>query len=290
MISNPLDGAPARSLLITGAAGFIGAAVARRAAAAHFAPVWATWHLNQPAPLDGVACQRLDITDGDAVSTLLQRFQPAAVIHAAYRKSGQGAEAITATGAGHIARAAAGIGARLVHISTDMVLDGEHPPYDERAQPAPVHDYGRAKAIAESLVRQEAPAAAIVRTSLVCRLDPPDPTTQWIVESLRNRRPVTLYSDEIRCPIWLDDLAAALLELAAGEFGGVINVAGPQALSRYEMGTRLARYLDLDAAGITAGLSGQNAVRRPRNLTLDTSLARQVLRTPLRSFDEGLTL
>ena len=288
MISNPLDVAPARSLLITGAAGFIGQEVARRAAAAQFAPVWATWHVNEPAPLDGVACHRLDITDGDAVNALLQQLQPAAVIHAAYRKSGRDAEAITATGAGHVARAAAAIGARLVHISTDMVLDGEHPPYDESAPPAPVHDYGRAKAAAEALVRRVTPAAAIVRTSLVCRLDPPDPATHWVVDSLRSGQQITLFTDEVRCPIWLEDLADALLELATNDFSGVLNVSGPQALNRYEMGVHLARCHGLDPAGIRPGLSSQGAIRRPRNLTLDTSLARQVLRTPLRSFDEGL--
>lgn len=288
MISNQFDGSRKRSLLITGAAGFIGQEVARLAAASSLAPIWATWRQNEPAPVEGVSCLRLDITDEAAVDTLLQQLRPTAVIHAAYRKNGPNAEIITGAGAGCIARAAAHVGARLVHISTDMVLDGENPPYDERAHPAPVHDYGRAKAIAESLVRQAAPAAAIVRTSLVCRLDPPDPATQWIVESLRNHRPVTLYTDEIRCPVWLDDLAAALLELAASEFSGVLNVAGPQALSRYAMGVRLARRLGLDPAGITPGLSHQGAVRRPRDLTLDTRLAQRLLHTPLRSFDEGL--
>lgn len=288
MISNPLDDAPARSLLITGAAGFIGHEVARRAAAVQFAPAWATWHLNEPAPLDGVACHRLDITDGDAVTALLHRLQPAAVIHAAYRKSGRDAEAITATGAGHVARAAAAIGARLVHISTDMVLDGEHPPYDESAPPAPVHDYGHAKAAAEALVHSVAPAAAIVRTSLVCRLDPPDPATQWVLDSLRRGQHITLYTDEVRCPVWLEDLADALLELAANDFSGVLNVSGPQALNRYEMGFHLARCYGLDPAGISPGLSADGEVRRPRNLTLDTSLAQRVLQTRLRSFDEGL--
>ena len=288
MTSNLFGETPARPLLITGAAGFIGHEVARRAAMADFAPVLATWHLAQPAPLEGVVAHRLDITDEDAVSALLQQLRPAAVIHAAYRKSGRGAEAITATGAGFVARAVAAIGARLVHISTDMVLDGEHPPYDESALPAPVHDYGRAKAAAEALVRTYAPAAAIVRTSLVCRLDPPDPATKWVVDSLREGQAITLYTDEVRSPVWLDDLADALLELAANDFSGVLNVSGPQALSRYEMGLRLAHCLGLNPASISPGLSSQGAIRRPRNLTLDTSLARRILRTRLRSFDEGL--
>lgn len=281
------DTLPGRPLLITGAAGFVGQELARRAVG-RFAPVWATWRLRQPAPLEDVCFERLDVTDQIAVERLMQRLRPAAVIHAAYRKDGPDAHAVTATGAGFIARAAAKIGARLVHISTDMVLDGENPPYDERSQPAPIHPYGLAKAEAEELVRHFAPDAAIVRTSLVCRLEPPDPVTDWIVSSLVSRAPITLFTDEIRCPVWLDDLADALLELAQGDFAGVINVAGPQALSRYEMGVRLARRFGLDPAGLRAGLSGQSTPPRPRDLTLDTRLARQLLQTRLRSFDEGL--
>ena len=275
-------------MLITGAAGFIGQQVADSAASAGFGPVWATWHLSPPALSDGVTCRQLDITDQGAVDALLRELQPDAVIHAAYRKNGPDAEAITTVGSGHVARAAAAIGARLVHISTDMVLDGENAPYDESAQPAPVHGYGRTKDAAEALVRSSASDAAIVRTSLVCRLDPPDPVTQWISDCLRDGETITLYTDEIRCPVWLDDLSSALLELAASDFSGVINVSGPQALSRYEMGLRLARCLGLDPARITPGLSSLSSVRRPRNLTLDTSLARRLLQTPLRSFDQGL--
>lgn len=275
-------------MLITGAAGFIGQQVADTAASAGFGPVWATWHRSQPAARDGVTCRQLDITDEDAVNALLRQLQPDAVIHAAYRKNGPEAEAITTAGSGHVARAAAAIGARLVHISTDMVLGGENAPYDESAQPAPVHDYGRIKAAAEALVAASTPAAAIVRTSLVCRLDPPDPVTQWITDCLRDGQEITLYTDEIRCPVWLEDLSAALLELAAGDWRGVLNVSGPQALSRYEMGLRLADCFGLDATRITPALSSLSRGRRPRNLTLDTSLARRLLRTPLRSFDQGL--
>lgn len=283
------DGSSGRSLLITGGAGFIGQELARRAASGGvFAPIWATWRTSPPTPVDGVCYEALDVRDGPAVARLVSRLRPAAIIHTAYRKDGPGAHAVTVLGSGHVAQAAAATGARLVHLSTDMVLDGENPPYDDLARPDPVHDYGHAKAEAEALVRRHAPDAAIVRTSLVCRLNPPDPATHWVVSSLASGAPITLFSDEIRCPVWLDDLAAALLELAGITYAGVLNVAGPQALNRYEIGLRLARRFGLDPAGITVALSSSSPVRRPRNLTLDTGRARQLLRTPLRSFDEGL--
>jgi dTDP-4-dehydrorhamnose reductase len=86
----------------------------------------------------------------------------------------------------------------------------------------------------------------------------------------------------------VQDLAAALIELVELSFSGVLNVAGPQPLSRYQMGVRLARCFGLDAQGISAGSSLDSGLRRPRNCTLDVRLAQRLLRTRLRSYDEGL--
>jgi dTDP-4-dehydrorhamnose reductase len=169
-----------------------------------------------------------------------------------------------------------------------VIFDGEQAPYDESAPPAPIHPYGEAKAEAEAEVQRLTPTAVIVRTSLICRLDPPDRTTSWIVDSLTHGLPVTLFTDEIRSPVWVSDLAAALLELAQNKYSGVINIAGPQALSRYTMGLHLAQCLGLDPTGIRAGRSADSGLARPRNCTLDVRLAQRLLRTRLRSYDEGL--
>ncbi len=274
--------------LVTGATGLLGREVTRLALAAGRSLLWAAYWSQPLALQPGVQPVQLDVGDAQAVRSLAQRVRPAVIIHTAYRKHGSELERVTALGAGHVAQAATDTGARLVHVSSDVLLDGEHAPYDESAQPAPLHPYGVAKAQAEALVQQAAPHAAIVRTSLICRLDPPDPISAWVIDSLRETRPITLFTDEIRSPVWVQDLAAALIELAGLPFAGVINVAGPQPLSRYEMGKRLACRLGLDPRGITAGESLHSGLRRPRNCTLDVRLAQRLLRTRLRSFDEGL--
>jgi dTDP-4-dehydrorhamnose reductase len=272
--------------LVTGASGLLGSELTRQAAGR--APLWGSYWTRKPAARPGVDYIRLDVGDEAAVQETVLRLRPRVIIHTAYLKDGPDLRRITAWGAGYLARAAADIGARLVHVSSDVLLDGEHAPYDESALPAPLHPYGQAKAEAEAAVRQAAPDAAIVRTSLICRLNPPDPISAWVIESLRQRQPITLFTDEMRSPIWVQDLAAALLELAELPFNGVLNVAGPQPLSRYQMGQRLARHAGLDPGGISAGSSLGSGLRRPRNCTLDVRLAQRLLRVPLRSYDEGL--
>ena len=272
--------------LITGAAGLLGSEIVRQAAGRW--PLYGAIFQRQPPPLPGVYYLPLDVGDPAAVHALLHALRPRVIIHTAYRKAGPELERVTAAGAGNVAQAAAQIDARLIHVSSDVLLDGEHAPYNESAQPASLHPYGQAKAEAERLVRQAAPAAAMVRTSLICQLDPPDPISSWIIDSLRHRRPITLFIDEIRSPVWVQDLAAALIELAQTSFAGVLNIAGPQPLSRFEMGWRLARRMDLDPQGISAGRSQDSGLSRPRDCTLDVRLARRLLRTPLRSYDDGL--
>jgi dTDP-4-dehydrorhamnose reductase len=251
-------------------------------------PLWGTWFSQQPATSSGVNYIQLDVGDPEAVRRLVQRLRPQAIIHTAYRKEGPDLHRVTAQGAGHVAQAAGEFGTRLVHLSSDVLLDGEHAPYDESVPPAPLHPYGQAKAEAEAAVQRATPDAAIVRTSLICRLQPPDPISAWIIDSLRQGRSITLFTDEIRSPVWVQDLAAALIELVELPFSGVLNVAGPQPLSRHQMGVRLARYFGLDAQSISPGSSLDSGLRRPRNCTLDVRLAQRLLRTRLRSYDEGL--
>ncbi|WP_255603903.1 sugar nucleotide-binding protein, partial [Oscillochloris sp. ZM17-4] len=197
--------------------------------------------------------------------------------------------AITAEGSGHVARAAADLGARMVHMSSDVIFDGERAePYTEDDPPAPISAYGEAKAAAERLVAAAHPGAAIVRTSLIYGFDPIDRQTRFALEIAAGQRGDRLFSDEYRCPIVVDDLAAALLELAETDYAGVLNIAGAERLSRHEIGALLARALGHDPAAIQAGRSADLPVRRPRNCALDIGRASALLRTRLRGLREVL--
>jgi dTDP-4-dehydrorhamnose reductase len=277
------------TLLITGGSGYLGTCLAGQARE--------SWHVvatyrAHPSSLPGCDTERLDIRDEAAVSKLLVDVRPRAVVHAAADMSSPAAmQSTIATGTQNVAAAAAAVGARLVHLSTDVLFDGEHGPYTESDAPMPITPYGLAKAEAERVVTGLCPDAAIVRTSLIYGFDPPDPRTLWVVDSLREGRLITLFTDEIRSPVWVEQLAAALLELVAGDrdsMAGVWHLAGPQPLTRYGFGERLARAYGLDPAGITPGLSHESGLIRPRNCVLDVSKAHMRLQSPLWGVDQVL--
>jgi dTDP-4-dehydrorhamnose reductase len=238
-------------LHITGGTGYLGVELRRQAPAA-------TW-------------ERVEIRDLEAVRALFARLQPQVVIHTAYRQDGPEAWQIVADGAGNVALAAAEVGARLVHLSTDVVFDGRKgAPYVEDDAPCPVTDYGRAKAEAERRVQLAHPEALVVRTSLIVGGRGLPPSKHELAAADPES---TFYVDEIRSPVQVGDLAAALLELTDLEVTGVLNVAGADAVSRAELAELVVGH-PVRRAPAPAG--------RPLDCSLDSARAGRLLRTELR--------
>jgi len=236
---------------VTGATGFLGAELLRLAL--------------------GASAERVEIRDRRAVLALFDRLRPDVVVHTAYRQDGDGARAIVVDGSENVARAAHVVGARLVHLSTDVVFDGRKGvPYVETDIPSPCTDYGRAKAEAEERVAAAHPQALIVRTSLIVGGPAHAPSKH---EQAALDPAMTFFEDEIRSPIQVGDLAAALLELTQLEVSGPLHVAGADDVSR---------------AGLAELVAGRPVRRapappgRPLDCSLDSSRARALLLTELR--------
>jgi len=265
-------------VLVTGGAGLLGSALLRSAPAG--VEVHAT---ERSTPARGAEGHRVELADAVAVAALWEHVRPDAVIHTAYDTRASDEEIRAATT--NVARSSRRVGAALVHVSTDVVLDGERSPYPESAEPAPLFPYAERKAEAERVVREEAPGAAVVRTSLLIATDPPDRTTQWVLDALRTGAPLRLFTDELRCPIAAADLAAQLWEVAAfppEERGGVWHLVGPEAISRYALGLLVAARWGLPAQGITPVPASESPTPRPRDLRLLTTRADAALRTRAR--------
>lgn len=290
-------------LLVTGGSGFLGGWIVQLARRDW--DLTATY-LTRPAEEPGVDWRQLNVQEQAAVSALMEDVQPSAVIHTAALNPGQGSafEAVNALGTKNVARAAALVGARLVHVSTDVLFDGEKGGYVEEDRPSPITPYGRSKALAEDAVRTCGVQTVIVRTSLLygCAATAPDPSlqgtpwrqwdrqTRWIVGDLKAGKRVRLFIDEQRCPIWVETLASALLELARWDAprdlpASVLHVAGAQPLSRYEFGLRLARFHGVDPEAIIPTRSRDSVLTRPLDCTLDCSRAQALLRTQLPGVD-----
>ena len=253
-------------LLVTGGSGYLGSEVCAQALARGW-DVVTTYHRSQAVHGHAVA---LDVRDDDAVQRTFLRYGPDVVVHTAYMLAGPEMTDTNVRGSRNVAAASARVGARLLHMSTDLVFDGEQgTPYTEADEPRPVMDYGAAKAEAERLVAAECPRALLVRTSLLYGKEEPGPQ-----ERLAARDDVTFYADEIRCPVLVGELARAVLELAAHDVAGPLHVAGPDAVSRDEFARILRTACGLDPSLVR---SGPTPPGRARNVALDSSKAAELL-------------
>ncbi|MEU7804079.1 sugar nucleotide-binding protein [Micromonospora arborensis] len=266
-------------VLVVGGSGFLGREVCRRGVDAGLSVV-GTFHSGEIV-LPGVAARRLDVTDRAAVRALVAEVRPDAVVATPYRYDDW---AVTADGAAHVAVAAEEVGARLVHVSSDALHAGRPTPYADDDPPTPVHAYGAAKAAAETAVRAIDPGAALVRTSLI--LGEGSKQIQLCRDALAGR--AALFSDEFRCPVDVTDLADAVLELAASSYAGLLNVAGPDAVSRADLGLLVADRFGLDPAGLKTTPGAATGLARPLDVRLDCSRAAGLLRTRLRGVRELL--
>lgn len=272
-------------VLVTGGGGLLGGALLAAAPAA--SDVHATRRPSSPPSGKGDAWHSVDLAEGDAVGALWRALRPEVVVHAAYGTADGERDIWGATR--NVADACRETGAWLLHVSTDALLSGTRSPYAEDAPAEPVHDYGRWKARAEAYVRETLPDAGVVRTSLLVRADPPDRATAGLVATLRDGGRLTLFVDELRCPIAADDLARQMWEIVSlprEMRGGVWNLAGPEAVSRYALGVLVAVRYGLDPAAIVPTPSSASPSPRPRDLRLSTARADAMLRTRARGVSE----
>ncbi|WP_438483667.1 SDR family oxidoreductase [Streptomyces sp. S186] len=264
------------NILIVGGSGFLGRELAQQAQTAGHT-VTATF-ATRAGGIAGIRRLPMDLRDSAEIAPVLRESGPDVVINAAYRKADW---ATTADGAIRLAMAATEYGARLMHVSSDAVFSGADVRYDESAMPDPVTPYGAAKAAAETAIRLVAPAAVIARTSLI--IGDGGSVHETLVHDLATgRREGMLFTDDIRCPVHVTDLAQAVLELAASEHAGVCHLAGSDAISRHELGALIAERDALDASRLVAGRRAGTGSPGALDVRLDSTRTQGTLRTTLR--------
>lgn len=204
------------------------------------------------------------------------------------------AHLVNVEGASRLASVSAHIGARFIHISTDMVFDGSTSPYRSTDMPNPLSEYGRQKLESEKRVLSVTDEnLAVLRVTLLNGNSPLGIRSQHekILRALMSGKKLTLFDDEIRQPCSVENLSDVIVELIERpNLNGLFHWAGNEEISRYELGIQILKRFGINPENIIRGSikNLENHGQRPQHLSFILEpLASKVRTVPL-SIEEQL--
>ena len=263
------------TVLVTGAAGQLGATIGTRFASEH-----------RVVALDRSV---LDITESDRVVDTIREVAPTVIVNCAAYNDVDGAEddavgalAVNTFGVRALARAAHEVDATLVHYSTDFVFDGTATtPYTEDDRPNPQSVYAMSKLLGEWFA-QDARAYVLRLESLfggAALATPPGAhgrrggSLDRIADAILEGREVRAFSDRTVSPSYVDDVANATAALLAAEPPvGIYHCVGSGMASWVEVATKLAQRLGQPARIVPIRMDDRPLkAKRPRFCALSNA-------------------
>jgi dTDP-4-dehydrorhamnose reductase len=222
-------------VLITGAAGLVGSALA------------------DACGTETVALRHrdLDITDARTVEETVQRARPEAIFNCAVigvddcEADPALAERLNVIGPAQLAASAERVGAMIVHFSTNYVFDGRRTtgiPYTIDDEPHPINVYGATKLRGERAVADAASRALIIRTSWVFGRGKTSFLSTVAARLARGER-VQAIHDTFASTTYVHDLVARVLELVNRGHSGTYHVVNDGVCSYETFAREAARII-----------------------------------------------
>lgn len=214
-----------------------------------------------------------DLTKPGQIERVLEAAQPDAVIHCAALTDVDRCEMypadaleINAHLPGLLARAVAKSGARLLHISTDAIFDGQRGEYTESDQPNPINVYAQTKLEGERAVAEANPDALIARVNFYgWSWQGGRSLSEFFFNHLSIGDPVHGFDDLIFCPLLVNDLVEILLRMIDHQLAGIYHVVSAESLSKYEFGRMVAQAFGFDERLVTPASYKTGHLRAPRS-------------------------
>ena len=248
----------------------------------------------------------LDVTDSQSVQQVIQKSDAEIVLHlAAYtdvkraeleKDMGEQSEAwrINVKGTENVVRSCETSGKKLIYISTDLVFDGMNTPeggYSEEDPENPLNWYARTKFEGELRVRAMKSPWIVVRPAYPYRAHySKNDFVRFFMQKLANNEELTVLSDRIISPTFIDDLAHAINVLIQKDGNGIFHAVGSTRLSIYEAAIEIARVFTYDQALIKTITRKEFLVNRPPepfNSSLNNAKIKK-LGVSMKTFSEGL--
>lgn len=239
-----------------------------------------------------------DLTDKEAIKSLLFKFKPEVIIHNAALSKPDECDTnrdiclkVNVEATKHLLQSTA---EHFIYISTDFIF-GENGPHEENAEPGPLNFYGQSKLLAEQLVKESGKKTTIVRPVFIygkvwegMRRG----FLQWVKNNLEQGKSIKVVSDQLRTPTYVTDICKGIEKIISKQATGVYHLAGKDILSPYEMAVKTAQALHLNESlieKVTAETFPEPVKRAKRSGLLITKAQRDLDYEPV-SLNEGIRL
>ena len=228
-----------KKILVTGCNGQLGRAINQ---------VYA----NDEVILINTDVSNLDITSVEDVMRVVEEKQPDVIINCAAHTNVNKCESdwdnaykINAIGPRNLAIAARKTGAKLVHVSTDYVFDGEKDkPYTEFDETNPCGAYGKTKLAGEQFVREFGEKYFIVRTAWL--YGDGNNFVKTMIKLGKERGEVSVVSDQYGTPTSAMELSRMIRALEPTENYGVFHGTCEGSCSWAEFATEIFTKAGMD--------------------------------------------
>jgi dTDP-4-dehydrorhamnose reductase len=172
--------------------------------------------------------------------------------------------------------------AKIVYISTEQVFPGNKPYAKESDPTRPINIYGRTKLAGENIVQKSGRPHLIIRTNFFGWSSGRKKTFgEWLIQSLREKQPIRLFTDFYFTPIYAGLMADRLEHLLKKDAQGVAHLGGLDRVSKYEFGRKLALMSSLRFFSVKASRMNRVAklAPRPKDISLNSGRAAALLGT-----------
>lgn len=280
-----------KRVLITGALGQLGLALIELMKDKHEYILY----LTDSHPDEGRMVNMLDITDEAAVSSEIESFHPDIIINCAAmtavdlcEKERDKAYSINALGPKYIARAASQIAAKLIHISTDYIYDGQaNTPYVEESEPNPISVYGQTKLAGDNYVMSYCPKALILHTSGL--YGEGNNFVRTMLRLANEYKKISVVSDQTVTPTSAIELARVILFLMMTDSHGKYHATCEGSTSWYEFALKIFELASISPATQPISTSEYpTAAKRPMYSVLDNKRLRELHGYYMKGWKEAL--
>jgi dTDP-4-dehydrorhamnose reductase len=277
-----------KKVVITGVSGFVGANLAllfsKYSDMFSVTGLYYNYSSQQMNNLN-IRTSKLDITNKQVLNTMMSELEPEIIIHCAALGGLENCEShpaearkVNVIGTENIMTWAQASGAKMVHISTDIIFNGKDEIYVEESTPSPVNVYGRTKADAEELIvnTMDKSSWLVIRLSVQYGTHPFQRTmdfVNYLINHLRKKEEVLLFTDKFRNVTYVNWTVETILKLIEHESNGIFHVCGDECINYYEWGAMIANEFELPSELMipTKLENTHQNVTRPKKLLLDNS-------------------